>query len=82
MQADRTAFVGTSHSFVEEALGKFRDHSATIGIIGLGYVGLPLTVAVCGRGYRTLGFDIDASKVATLRSGGALARRGGYVKEP
>ncbi len=37
-----------------------------IGVIGLGYVGLPLAVEF-GKRYATLGFDIDASRVAELR---------------
>ncbi len=39
-----------------------------IGIIGLGYVGLPLAVAF-GRKFPTLGFDIDANRVAELKAG-------------
>ncbi|MCJ0824665.1 nucleotide sugar dehydrogenase [Luteimonas sp. 50] len=41
---------------------------ARIGVIGLGYVGLPLALAF-GREHDTLGFDIDAARVAALRSG-------------
>ena len=37
-----------------------------IAVIGLGYVGLPLA-ATFGRRYRTLGFDIDAARIAELR---------------
>jgi UDP-N-acetyl-D-glucosamine/UDP-N-acetyl-D-galactosamine dehydrogenase len=42
--------------------------NARIGIIGLGYVGLPLAVEF-GRGHDTLGFDIDWDRVADLRNG-------------
>lgn len=42
--------------------------STTIAVIGLGYVGLPLA-AEFGRRQRTLGFDIDAQRVARLRAG-------------
>jgi UDP-N-acetyl-D-glucosamine/UDP-N-acetyl-D-galactosamine dehydrogenase len=42
--------------------------NARIGIIGLGYVGLPLAVEF-GRGIDTLGFDIDSSRIAELREG-------------
>lgn len=41
----------------------------TVGIIGLGYVGLPLARAFSAKGIRTLGFDTDASKVERLNSG-------------
>ena len=37
-----------------------------IGIIGLGYVGLPLALAFAERGFRVLGFDVDPAKVAAV----------------
>ncbi len=43
--------------------------SATVGVIGLGYVGLPLALAFARAGFRVLGFDLDAGKVATLNRG-------------
>lgn len=43
--------------------------NALVGVIGLGYVGLPLARAFVQAGYRTLGFDLDASKVASLARG-------------
>ncbi len=48
---------------------KIRDHKAVVGVIGLGYVGLPLVKAFVNRGYRVLGFDIDERKVAMLNRG-------------
>ena len=42
---------------------------ALIGIIGLGYVGLPLVLRFCEEGFNVLGFDVDSKKVATLRRG-------------
>ena len=41
----------------------------TVGIVGLGYVGLPLIRAFIGAGYRTLGFDVDQAKVDRLAAG-------------
>lgn len=43
--------------------------SAKIGVIGLGYVGLPLIRAFVGAGYRTMGFDLDRTKVDRLLAG-------------
>ncbi len=43
--------------------------SARVGIIGLGYVGLPLARAFSARGFPVLGFDIDPVKVEKLRRG-------------
>jgi UDP-N-acetyl-D-glucosamine dehydrogenase len=41
----------------------------TIGIIGLGYVGLPLLWTFHKQGFRTVGFDIDAAKIEAFRTG-------------
>ena len=43
--------------------------SATVGVIGLGYVGLPLIRAFVAAGFRTMGFDCDQSKVDRLLAG-------------
>ncbi|HEX7448340.1 MAG TPA: NAD(P)-binding domain-containing protein, partial [Pirellulales bacterium] len=43
--------------------------TARVGVIGLGYVGLPLIRAFVAAGYRTLGFDIDQAKVDRLSAG-------------
>ena len=48
---------------------KIRDKSAVVGVIGLGYVGLPLLNAFIKAGFRTIGFDIDQRKVETLLQG-------------
>jgi UDP-N-acetyl-D-glucosamine dehydrogenase len=54
---------------LEQLTAKLRDRTAVIGIIGLGYVGLPLTLRYSAVGFRVLGIDIDASKVARLNQG-------------
>ncbi|EGV35051.1 WblA protein [Neisseria weaveri LMG 5135] len=48
---------------------KFADKSAKIGIVGLGYVGLPLMLRYVDIGYSVLGFDIDEDKVTKLNQG-------------
>ncbi|OSI06945.1 UDP-glucose 6-dehydrogenase tuaD [Neisseria animaloris] len=48
---------------------KFADKSAKIGIVGLGYVGLPLMLRYVDIGYQVLGFDIDEEKVCKLNNG-------------
>lgn len=50
-------------------LQKFADKTAKIGIVGLGYVGLPLMLRYADIGYTVLGFDIDADKVTQLNQG-------------
>src|ERR1700739_2388795 len=42
---------------------------ARVGIIGLGYVGLPLALAFAESGFATTGFDVDAGKVGSLQRG-------------
>jgi UDP-N-acetyl-D-glucosamine dehydrogenase len=46
-----------------------REKRAKIGVVGLGYVGLPLIKAFVAAGFRTLGFDVDQSKVERLLRG-------------
>lgn len=48
---------------------KLLNKTAVLGVIGLGYVGLPLAVEKAKAGYRTLGFDIQSSKVDKVNSG-------------
>jgi len=48
---------------------KLNSKKAVIGIVGLGYVGLPLTLRYCEVGYKVLGFDIDPTKVDALKRG-------------
>ncbi|MCC2112538.1 MAG: nucleotide sugar dehydrogenase, partial [Hyphomicrobiales bacterium] len=48
---------------------KLTEHSAVIGIIGLGYVGLPLLIRFAEAGFRVLRFDIDPAKTEQLNAG-------------
>jgi UDP-N-acetyl-D-glucosamine dehydrogenase len=45
--------------------------SATVGVIGLGYVGLPLGVAIAQAGFPTIGFDSDPGKIEQISAGGS-----------
>src|SRR5207253_7871366 len=45
------------------------NQTAKVGVVGLGYVGLPLIQAFVRAGFRTLGFDIDERKIQRLKSG-------------
>lgn len=48
---------------------KILAHSATVGVIGLGYVGLPLAVEKGKVGFKVIGFDINAARVARVNAG-------------
>ncbi len=52
-----------------ELLNKIKDKSAVVGIVGLGYVGLPLAVEFAKAGYKTIGFDVQSKKVDSVNAG-------------
>ena len=56
-------------SLKDALLGRFASREATIAVIGLGYVGLPLVLGFHAKGFRLLGFDIDAAKIDALSGG-------------
>lgn len=50
-------------------LEKIKSRQAQVGVIGLGYVGLPLVIEFSRAGYQTTGFDIDPEKIKILKEG-------------
>ncbi|MBM3468582.1 MAG: nucleotide sugar dehydrogenase [Alphaproteobacteria bacterium] len=61
-------FFVTNFSF--ESLNEaFLTHKATVGVMGLGYVGLPLVKALGDKGFTVIGFDVDQMRVAALKEG-------------
>src|SRR5467141_2102929 len=50
-------------------LDRFANRSAIVGVIGLGYVGLPLALRFSEAGFRVIGFDIDRAKAEAIASG-------------
>ena len=50
-------------------LQKVKEKQATVGVIGLGYVGLPLILSFAEAGFKVLGLDVDKGKIAKLKSG-------------
>lgn len=55
--------------YLTQLISKFDHRSAVVGIIGLGYVGLPLMLRYVSVGFKVLGIDIDPVKVAKLNRG-------------
>lgn len=53
----------------DELINKILDKTAVVGVVGLGYVGLPLAVEKAKAGYRTIGFDIQENKVSLVNRG-------------
>ena len=53
----------------QKLLEKIRNKTARVGILGCGYVGLPLARTFCGAGFRVLGYDVDPAKVKALNAG-------------
>ncbi len=52
-----------------DRLQRLQDRNASIGIIGLGYVGLPLSILLAESGFKVTGFDIDQKKIDSLTAG-------------
>ncbi|HCY77292.1 MAG TPA: nucleotide sugar dehydrogenase [Ignavibacteriales bacterium] len=59
-------------------LKKIQNKSAVVGIIGLGYVGLPLALEYALKGFKTIGFDIDVRKIPILNAGKSYIK---HIKE-
>jgi UDP-N-acetyl-D-glucosamine dehydrogenase len=53
----------------QSLISKFQNKTAVIGILGLGYVGLPLMLRYAEIGFKVLGFDIDQDKIDKLKAG-------------
>jgi UDP-N-acetyl-D-glucosamine dehydrogenase len=63
---------------INALIGRIRARQWVVGIVGLGYVGLPLMRAATHAGFRVLGFDIDQERVAILNDGRSPIRHLGH----
>jgi len=61
--------VSEARSLAAELIARFSTRDATVAVIGLGYVGLPLALLFVDRGFRVLGLDSDGEKVARIQRG-------------
>ena len=48
---------------------KIKNQEATLSLVGLGYVGMPIAVEFAERGVKVIGFDLNAAKIETYKSG-------------
>jgi len=62
---------------------KIQSKKARIGVVGLGYVGLPLVIRFCEEGFTVTGFDVDVAKVAAINAGRSYIKHiaGGQLKK-
>jgi UDP-N-acetyl-D-glucosamine dehydrogenase len=58
-----------SNSQTNKLLDNIANHRATVGVVGLGYVGLPLVLEFHKRGFNVIGYDVDESKCRAIRKG-------------
>ena len=64
----------TEHSVLDHLLSKIHNRSARVGVIGLGYVGLPLLLLFEENGFEVVGFDTDPAKIDALTRGESYIR--------
>lgn len=72
---DMTNIADSAAGQKEILVERIKAHQATIGIVGMGYVGLPLVLRFSEIGFKVVGFDIDEQKVE------ALGRSKSYIKQ-
>jgi UDP-N-acetyl-D-glucosamine dehydrogenase len=59
----------TSRRWERQLRNRIESRTLVVGVVGLGYVGLPLAVEYARKGIRTIGYDVSAEKIAALRGG-------------
>ena len=67
--SDTDHFLASETMVKDELKQKIADRTARIGVIGLGYVGLPLIVEFGLKGYESLGFEVDETKTSEINAG-------------
>ncbi len=70
-----TTTMPTLPRVAQEQLDRLHNRTAKIGVVGLGYVGLPLSLLFAESGFQVCGFDIDATKISKLEDGSSYIYR-------
>jgi len=65
---------GATHSWIEALVERFVGRTARIAVVGLGYAGLPMALALAEAGFATIGVDTDADRVTQLNAGASGLR--------
>jgi UDP-N-acetyl-D-glucosamine dehydrogenase len=68
------ANAATKRDHLKHLLSSIEDRTAVVGVIGLGYVGLPLVLLFVEAGFSVFGFDVDENKIAALERGDSYIR--------
>jgi UDP-N-acetyl-D-glucosamine dehydrogenase len=56
-------------ALIPDLIAKIEERRAVVGVIGLGYVGLPLALVAANAGFRVIGYDVDGARVAQINCG-------------
>jgi UDP-N-acetyl-D-glucosamine dehydrogenase len=73
-EARRPIRTAKEPSGISRLAAKFSSANATVGVVGMGYVGQPLAITAHQKGFRVVGFDIDPDRVAALNRGHSTIR--------
>ncbi len=65
---------GAADADFDTLIARIASRRATIAVIGLGYVGLPLSSALAGTGHRVIGYDVDPAKAEKLNAGSSYIK--------
>jgi len=65
---------GEDSAELHDLLNRYEARTAVIGVVGLGYVGLPLALAAVEAGYQVIGLDIDGAKIEAIRAAKSYLR--------
>ena len=68
LDTDRRAHL-VSHRMKNDLINSITNKKAHVGVIGLGYVGLPLLVEFASKGFQGTGFEVDESKAEQINAG-------------